>query len=139
LTQLSYLIGPTPSSAVPIEQSHDQILKVSGKGSEFIPQPRALSNTAPLTFLDNPDRDGIFSITTGDSIIQNISFNYSREESKLVYMDLDNIKNGTKQTSIPSLVETMENEDRVTELWKWFVIFALIFFGIETLIQKFFK
>ena len=139
LPELYNLMGRSTTIDVPVGLSPDQIIKISGNEYGFIPQQRALTNKTQLTFLDNPDRDGIFSITTRDSIIQNISFNYSREESKLVYLDLGNIKADTKQTSISSLFEAMENYDRVTELWKWFVILALIFLCIEVLIQRFFN
>jgi hypothetical protein len=139
LPELYNLMGRSTTIDVPVGLSPDQIIKISGNEYGFIPQQRALTNKTQLTFLDNPDRDGIFSITTRDSIIQNISFNYSREESKLVYLDLGNIKADTKQTSISSLFEAMENYDRVTELWKWFVILALILLCIEVLIQRFFN
>lgn len=139
LAKLYNLIGSTITADVPVVLSKDQILKVSQNGYEFIPQQRALANKTELSFEDNPDRDGIFSITSGDSILQNISFNYPREESKLVYLNLDNINAASKQDSIPTLFDAMENDNRVTELWKWFVILALIFFGIEVLIQKFIK
>jgi hypothetical protein len=33
----------------------------------------------------------------------------------------------------------MENDSRVTELWKWFTILALLFMLAEVLIQKIFK
>lgn len=139
LPKLYNPMGSTITVEVPVSLSKDQILKVSQNGYEFIPQQRALANKTELRFVDNPDRDGIFTIRSGDSILQNISFNFPRNESKLVYLDLDNIKSASKQTSIPSLFEAMENDNRVTELWKWFVILALIFFGTEVLIQRFLK
>lgn len=139
LPRLYNLLGSILTVDVPVGLSKDQILKVSQNGYEFIPQQRALANKTELTFVDNPDQDGIFSIRSGDSIIQNISFNYPRDESKLIYLDIDNIKADTKRTSIPTLFEAMEIDNQVTELWKWFVILALIFIATEILIQKFFK
>ncbi|MCG2462010.1 BatA domain-containing protein [Flavobacteriaceae bacterium F89] len=136
LPKLYNLMGPSVTVDVPVGLSKDQILKVSQDNYEFIPRQRAFANKTELSFGDNLDKDGIFTIKAGNSILQNISFNYPREESILVYLNPDNINAISKQGSIPHLIDDLVNDDRVVELWKWFVILALIFFGIEVLIQK---
>ena len=41
--------------------------------------------------------------------------------------------------SIPELFNVLEKEGRITELWKWFVIFAMFFVLSEVLVQKLVK
>jgi len=58
-------------------------------------------------------------------IIENVSYNYSRDESNLTYQQFSN--------------DTIKSDNKVNALWKWFVIFALILLIIEMLILKYFK
>jgi len=92
-----------------------------------------------LTFNYNPNKDGVYVISQDSRPIQNISFNYPRTESESVYADLDILNNNNSLNNLTEVFETMEKDNRVTELWKWFTIFALLFMLAEVLIQKIFK
>ncbi|SDE62691.1 N-terminal double-transmembrane domain-containing protein [Pricia antarctica] len=114
----------------------DTILKVSKGENEFIPQQKALSNKVTLTFDENLKEDGIYTISQGDTPLTNISFNFDREESDLTYLNLDQLKGVSKASSIASLFDAFEKDNRITALWKWFVILALLMLLMEVLIQK---
>jgi hypothetical protein len=51
-------------------------------------------------------------------------------------MNLDRINATSKAASITSLFDTLKKDNRITALWKWFVILALLFLTLEILIQK---
>jgi len=117
----------------------DHILKVSKDGLDFIPQQQAHANKVSLTFNENPFEDGIYDILENGNILKKISFNYPRNESDLKYLDFNNIPAESKQSSIAALFQDLENDKSVTELWKWFVILAVLFILIEVLIIKYLK
>jgi hypothetical protein len=54
-------------------------------------------------------------------------------------MDLNELKANSIGYNIASLFQNIEKDNRINELWKWFVILALAFLCIEVLIQKFLK
>ena len=117
----------------------DHILKVSKNGLDFIPQQRAHANKVSLTFNENPFEDGIYNILENGNILKKISFNYPRNESDLEFLDFNSIPAASKQSSIAALFQDLENDNSVTELWKWFVILAVLFILIEVLIIKYLK
>lgn len=134
LPALYHTIGETTVLDIPVSLGKDQILKISGADLEFIPLQQSYSNKVRLTLFDNPSKAGIYGITNGDETLKNTSFNYPRTESDLTYLDLGGT--GTVYDSVASLFEDLEKESSSTQLWKWFVILALLFMLIEILIVK---
>ena len=106
-------------------------------GIEFIPLQQSFSNKVQLTFLDNPTTDGIYSLIDANDTLRNLSFNYQREESVLRYQNMDDFVVSTIQNDIPEVFENMAKDNSITQYWKWFIIFALVFALVEVLIQKF--
>ena len=124
---------------VPVTLSKDNILKVSKGAYELIPRQQSLANRVSLTFDENLLTDGIYTIKENEKSISSISFNYTRSESELNYLNVGQLNATSRATSIVSLFEKMEKDNTVTELWKWFVILAILFLLVEILIQKYLK
>lgn len=139
LPQLYHLLGQTTSIDVPVTISNDNILKVSLENYEFIPQQQYFTNKTSIIFNENPAEDGIYTIGDGKNFRQNISFNHPRAESDLTYLKIDDFDVASKNNTISGLFGQIEKGNRVTELWKWFVILALLFMLAEVFIQKIFK
>jgi len=139
LPQLYYSLNTTNKVDVPVTIAKDNILEVTRQDYKFIPQQQSFTNKTTLIFSENPERDGIYSVKKGKAILKKLSFNYSRVESNLTYLNLKNLNAHSKESTIEALFERMEKDNRVTELWKWFVILALLFILAEVLIQKKFK
>ena len=139
LPKLYSVLGDKTTIDVPIKLVKEHILKIKNKGYEFIPDQRLFDTKVTLTFTDNPKEQGIYSIEEKNIPLKNISFNHTRKESVLEYLDLNRLNTTTKQNSIISLFKTLEKDNSVTEIWKWFIIFALFFILGEVLIQKYFK
>lgn len=137
LPQLYTVIRNSSTIDIPLKLSKDNILKVAKDDYEFIPQQRSFANKVALTFGENPKTDGIYSILNQNKPLKNISFNYERKESDLNYLDFSNLNANTKKASISAVFQEMEKDNAVNELWKWFVILALLFMLVEVLIQKY--
>ncbi len=139
LPQLYHKLQSSIAVDIPISLEKDHILRLVQPNYEFIPQQRSFAKKVTLRFNENPSQAGIYSVMDKEVALKNMSFNYTREESVLNYMNLDNLVGTSKQTSISALFQNMENDNRISKLWKWFVILALLFIVVEVLIQKYFK
>ncbi|MBM1107369.1 BatA domain-containing protein [Aurantibacter crassamenti] len=137
--QLYAVIGSTTQVDIAAQLSKDDILKMKKAEFEFIPQQQSFSKKVSLQFIENPQEDGIYTISDKQKVYQNLSFNYARNESDLTYSDLSTLNEASRSNSINSLFDTLQKDSSITELWKWFVIFALIFLTFEIFIQKFFR
>jgi len=71
--------------------------------------------------------------------LQNLSFNYPRHESQLAYFSLEDMPNINIDNSLIESIESIKSNTNVNALWKWFVIFALVFLLIEILLLKYLK
>ncbi|MRH99707.1 hypothetical protein GH721_04095 [Kriegella sp. EG-1] len=132
-------IGNNTSIDLAIKLATDDILKLKMNDYEFIPQQQSFNNKVNLKFFENPIKAGIYSVIDKKTAYQNLSFNYSRMESNLIYSNLVNVKESFKSSSIGNLFETLQKDSSITELWKWFVILALSFLILEIFIQKFLR
>lgn len=139
LPALYHLLSSNTRIDVPVALPSDEIAKVTKDEIEFIPLQQSYSNKTTLNFEEHPSQDGIFNIVLDDSLISRISFNYPRVESDLSYADLSSAVVSSINEDITELLDTMENDNRVRELWQWFAILALLFVLIEVLVQKLIK
>ncbi len=129
-------IGTKTTIDIAAQLEKDNIVKLTNGTLEFIPLQKSFSNKLSLTFEDLPREDGIFAALNKKDTLQHISFNHDRAESQLSYPSLDYISNAKSYDSIPQLFEDLDESNAITDYWKWFVIFALIFALLELLIQK---
>ena len=137
--ELYNTLGQLTTIDVKATLASDNILKVTQNDYEFIPEQQSFATKTILSFDYNPTKDGIYVISEKSRSIQNISFNYPRAESEFKYLELDILNGNAVLNNLTEVFETMEKDDSVTELWKWFTIFALLFMLAEVLIQKIFK
>jgi len=131
-------IGKNQNIDIPRQIGPDNILNLRGLNSEFIPLQQSFSNKVRLRFDENPQMDGIYAVMDGKDTIQNLSFNYPRNESGLNYLDKNLLQGFSVFDTIPDLFEELREDTAITDYWKWFVIFALLFAVLELLIQKLF-
>jgi hypothetical protein len=138
-SQLYQVIGEENSFDVPITLQQDDILTLSLSDENLIPQQQYFNNKVRITTTEMPNSAGTYNINNKSEFIENISYNYQRDESNLIYQDLSALEQIQVSHSIPDLFDTLKSDSKINELWKWFVIFALIFLVIEMLILKYFK
>ena len=133
------IIGENQPFVVDALLSKDEILTVKNTSESFIPVQQLLNTKVKMTFGDNPTEAGNFGIFNGANSVQNISFNYNRTESNLALANHDVAKNFKEISDIETVFNTIQTDRTDTQIWKWFVILALLFLALEVLIQKFVK
>lgn len=139
LPELYHLLSSDTEIDIPISLSRDEIAKVVKGDYEFIPLQQSYSNKTSLDFEEYPAEDGIFDMVLNDSLLGRISFNYPREESALKYAEIEGSPMAADSNNITELLNTIEKENKLKELWLPFVILALFFAIAEVLIQKLIK
>jgi hypothetical protein len=139
LSNLYYTIGEYNEFAVAVSLPLDHILNIRNDQTDFIPLQRNSSNSVLITTTDQPETAGIFGIYDKDNRIENVSYNYSRSESRMVYMKPASWQGVENYNSINAVFQELASARDVINLWKWFVILALLFLAIEMFLLKFLK
>ena len=136
LSRIYYKIGTVNSFEIPVILGEDGILTLQSQEETFIPKQQRLATKVAIITDQIPTKAGIYQVKEGENYIQDISYNYAASESNLQYFDLFATKYQVTN-SVTDLFEQIEAETSTNELWKWFVIFALVFLIIEMLLLKY--
>ncbi|MFT5752024.1 MAG: DNA segregation ATPase FtsK/SpoIIIE-like protein [Flavobacteriales bacterium] len=141
IPQLYFNTGRTNIFDIPITLQNDAIVSLNETGTEqsLIPLQQTFGNKVTMTTTDAPSKAAIYNVTSLDNIVQQVSYNYDRSESRLRYQKLEHQEGLSYHSSVRSLFDSLKETDDVQSLWKWFVIFALGCLLMEMLILKFFK
>ncbi|WP_378173295.1 BatA and WFA domain-containing protein [Aquimarina sp. SS2-1] len=139
LSDISYTIGQTNVYDIPISLGQDGILSLESDEESIIPFQQSFATKVRITTEEVPTRAGIYVLKDKEELIQNVSYNYDTSESNLQYYDLSTTDEYEVNDSIISLFDQIKEETSIHELWKWFIIFALIFLLIEMLLLKYLK
>jgi hypothetical protein len=132
-------IGTNNPFLVDATLSKDEILKVKNENETFIPIQQILNSKVKLSFNDFPEQAGNFGIYNQNERLQNISFNYNRTESNLAQANKDALSDYKIIDSIDTVFNSLQTDRTDNQIWKWFVIFALLFLVIEMAIIRFVK
>ena len=139
IPQLYYTIGEENRFDVDTQLQQDAVLSLVNDDINMIPKQQYFNNKVVVNTSDNPSISGTYVIKNKTETIANVSYNYNRNESDLIYNKLSNIKDATVSDSITEIFDSIKSETKINALWKWFVIFALILLLIEMVILKYFK
>jgi len=143
LTNLYYTIANEIEIEIPTNIAKDQVLKVSNGNNQFIPLQNAYQNKVILNLQDQITQSGFYTILNNNKPIKTIAFNYNREESNLNYANLktlvNNVSNIEIATSIDSLFENINSQQKINWLFKWFLALSVLFLLIEMLLLKYFN
>ncbi|HEU4788165.1 MAG TPA: BatA and WFA domain-containing protein [Flavobacterium sp.] len=132
-------IGNNNSYIVSVLLSKDEILTVKNSEEQFIPVQQLLNNKVQLFFNDYPEKAGNYTIYDSKKPIENISFNYPRTESNLDQVNESILSDYKTSDSISTIFDTLQTNRSDNQIWKWFIIFALLFLALEMAIIKFVK
>ncbi|HSD05884.1 BatA and WFA domain-containing protein [Flavobacterium sp.] len=132
-------IGNNSSYFVAVNLSKDEILTVKNQDEQFIPVQQLLNNKVQLFFNDYPEKAGNYTIYNSQKPIENISFNYPRTESNLSQVNESLLSDYKTSDSITTIFDTLQSNRSDNQIWKWFIIFALLFLALEMAIIKFVK
>ena len=135
----SFIIGENNPILIDATLGKDEIVSIKNEDEKFIPIQQILNNKVKLTCTDYPQQAGNFAVFKQDEWLKNVSFNYNRTESN-ISNDIENLLSDfTVKESIENYFDTLQTDRSDNNLWKWFVIFALLFLVLEVLIQKLVK
>ena len=132
-------IGDNTSHITDVSLAKDEILTVKNKEEQFIPVQQLLNNKVQLFFSDYPEKAGNFAIYDSQKSVENISFNYPRTESDLNQVNESILSDYKTSDSIFTIFDTLQSNRSDNQIWKWFIIFALLFLALEMAIIKFVK
>jgi hypothetical protein len=121
--------------------------KMKGAKEEFIPEQRIITGKAILGVKEGIKEAGFYSLfTKPDSILYKFGFNFDRRESVLDYCDNKALESFERSnikvfdaTAEADLTAAVGEQNQGVVLWRWFVIFALLFLLAEVLILRFWK
>ena len=116
---------------------------------ELIPIVEMRNNRALIRLYDELLGAGFYTVNKGDEVIETTAWNDSRKESKMKFLDREEVDKLLKDKGLNVLAvmkadeihsnDMMEMMVRRSMLWKSFIILALISLLIEILVLRFWK
>jgi len=123
------------------------VYKLRGPSGEFIPEQRIVGSRVFITTANQIQQAGFYDLfLQPEEIINKFAFNFDRKESDLACYVPDEL-----QTLVGDNIKVLEvNEEAILtakieersqgiSLWRWFLVMALVFLGVEVLLLKFWK
>ncbi len=125
----------------------EDVVKMKNEEIEFIPQKNMFGGFLTLSLLNRNIKAGIYDVFTDNKLYKSkIALNYSRSESILKYYSVEELKKKYLDSNIKiisgsktTIQEQIINNKQGKMLWKWFIVFALIFLAVEVLLLRFLK
>lgn len=127
--------------------SSDIVYKLKGETEEFIPEQRIIGSKIYLGVNGQAETAGFYDLyLQQDTTLGTYAFNYDRKESQLEYFTPEELQSYVGP--VASIIEVTDNavltaqiEERSQgiTLWRWFLILALVFLGIEVLLLRVWK
>lgn len=142
VSKLYYTIDKTNQIAISKTLQKEAVLTITNNETSFIPVQQRFQNKIVITTKEQPLQTGFYQIRHEKETIENIAFNYPKEESLLQFLDLNLIKDNTPHTFSSSVKDTLQEitqKNKVKWFWKWFLLLAIVSLLLEILILKFFK
>ncbi len=116
---------------------------------EMIPMVEMRNNRALIELYDELPGAGFYTISKGDEVIETTAWNDNRKESRMKFLDREEVYKLLKDNGLNLLAvmkadeihsnDMMEMMVRRSMLWKSFIILALISLLIEILVLRFWK
>jgi hypothetical protein len=146
--EMAYTIGEDKVIQLPrLNLARDSYLKIFGHDQEFIPKQIITPGGLLLDEGGNIRKSGIYSVIYNDSLISKVAYNYSRMESKLDYLNAqqisammnDNIEIYDRMKNNFDFTKQVVAKQKGTELWKYALLLVLLFLAIEIILIRFWK
>ncbi len=125
----------------------ESVYKLKGRSEEFIPSQKVIGSKV-LLGVNNQIKEADFYdlYLKPEETLGNFAFNYDRKESKLDYYNEDDLEElvGSQYnilgiTAEASLTTLVGERSRGVTFWRWCIILALVFLGLETLFLRLWK
>lgn len=123
---------------------------VNRKNKEkFVPEKNITGNGVLLQFDEFVKNDGHYLVQSEDSVIAAVAFNYDRKESDLSYFSFGELNERIEAVQLKNsqvienaegnFAEVFDEIQNGKQLWKWFIIMALLMILAEVALIRFWK
>ncbi len=144
-------IGIDNAILLPLKKNTEKAIRLKGKEGDIIPAQQ--KRTSEVLFsLTGPEateklKSGNYEVI-GEELVGNLALNYDRKESNAVSKNKDEIIStfndaGIKNTTFSEVKNgekaTALELEKSSELWRYFLIFSLVFIFVEMALLKFMK
>lgn len=136
LPQPYYLIGQHNRFDIAVSLEKDRILTMQQNDEQWIPMQQSYAQKVTITTDEIPEKSGMYTVKLEDDVLQNVAYNYSRNESELRYATINNWNTATQYNSINTLFKERAGIEAIADYWKWCILLALLFLVLEMLILK---
>lgn len=123
----------------------ESVFKVTGQ-QEFIPGQTRIGRRTIVDFNDMITESGFYNLAINDTIVDKYAFNHNRLESELDFVPISDLRSkyGDSYQIFDDVLradlsQLVQQEDKGKILWRLFLVLALIFLAIETLLLRFWK
>ena len=152
MSRLSYTLGVdkdmTINNLTAFSEGDIRIRDAQGN-FEMIPMVEMRNNRVLIRLYDELPSAGFYTINKGDDVIETTAWNDNRKESKMKFMDREEVDKLLKDNGLNVLavlkadeirsVDVMETMIRRSMMWKSFILLSLISLLIEILVLRFWK
>ena len=118
-------------------------------GDKFIPTKNISNRGIQIGFQEQILNDGHYLVQNEDTTLTALAFNYDRKESDLRYFEQDELQDKIEMAQLKN-AQVVQNANRNfseifdeiqngKQLWKWFILLALLFIFTEVAIIRFWK
>lgn len=143
---IAYTIGKNRNIEIPeVAQNNDIVYRIEGTES-YIPSQLRSNGKTLLNVGDNITKAGIYNVVLGENEIQKVAYNYNNLESELDYYNTEDLTNLYGDDAIifsnqleANFSQLITEKDQGRTYWRWCLILALIFLGIEQLLLRLLK
>ena len=146
-SDLYAVIGEDKAINVPYRLQNDEPLKMRSEDGtlEFIPEQQSLGSITRLQARGQVTDAGHYKVLAGEVVIQEQAYNLDRKESEMDFMGEEEIQAliaGYGHILLNTLDAQTDGSLKAAdltakELWRWFLIAALLFLAVEVLLLKF--
>lgn len=127
----------------------DEVMRLEMVDGEYEIIPPVSDGPGGIQFENKVEKAGHYQILYNDSIRGYLSFNYNRLESDMEMMSTGELSAASKDNIKTTMTIYDDNPQPLSAqikenqagypLWRWFVIMALVFLGLEVLFLRFLK
>ncbi|MFZ1659719.1 MAG: BatA domain-containing protein [Flavobacteriales bacterium] len=148
---LSHVIGDEATIPLDgVDLSGDAVPHLLGPGgTDIIPEVRRTMQGSSLVLHDAELQPGPYAVTNGSDTLEVVALNPPRGEGDLAAYTADELREALKAKGLntisvldmkgDSMAASLSELDKGSKLWIWFIIAALVFLVLETVLIRFSK
>lgn len=144
IDDISYFFD-TPTLFLNGIEQNEAAIHLLGNGIDFIPQQRFVNKQLQIQINDQLEKAGHYQLIRDNEVLATIALNYSRIESNLEQFSVKDIEETAQlnnlsvriiDETVDKIKSAIEEVEKGVQLWKYFIVLALLFFGVETALLR---